>query len=160
DISNKNDVHSLDSDMSADDGDHLSNDSGHNAKRPRNGDVDLELKRQRNRDAAARHRLRQQRRLDGLAKKEEILRQQVEEIQLEINTMRSGRLGLPAPSRDRFTDTVLELSSSVGELKKALTMHAQDCLSLTDEVRRDQASCSKVERPFYAWGAAKSDPVL
>ncbi|ORX73322.1 hypothetical protein DL89DRAFT_91385 [Linderina pennispora] len=97
-ISNKNDVHNSDSDMLADDSDHLSNDSGHDVGRPRNGDVDLELKRQRNRDAAARHRLRQQRRLDGLAKKEEILRQQVEEIQLEINTMRSGRLGLPVPS--------------------------------------------------------------
>ncbi|KAJ2408680.1 hypothetical protein J3F80_001906 [Coemansia sp. RSA 2526] len=76
---------------------------------PQRREADIEERRRQNRDAAARHRQRQQTRLDNLTLKEAILKQQVGELELEVESLKHSRAGLSPPQRDPFTASVLQM---------------------------------------------------
>ncbi|KAJ2529050.1 hypothetical protein EV175_007401, partial [Coemansia sp. RSA 1933] len=86
----------------------------------------IEERRRQNRDAAARHRVRQQKRLDELAYKEVILKQRLGELEVEVEALRKQREGLQAPQQDPFTATVLEMIKSADELHADLAHTSQE----------------------------------
>ncbi|KAI8319774.1 hypothetical protein GQ54DRAFT_264751, partial [Martensiomyces pterosporus] len=100
----------------------------------RQHDADVEQRRQQNRDAAARHRQRQQSRLDELVRKEAVLKQRVAELEREVQALQRGRVGLPLPERDTFTDTIVEMVDSVDALRAGLKQCTEECESLVSEL--------------------------
>ncbi|KAJ2722920.1 hypothetical protein GGI07_002996 [Coemansia sp. Benny D115] len=97
--------------------------------------AELEIRRKQNRDAAARHRQRQQRRLEELTHKEAVLSQQVSELELEILTLRRHREGLEAPERDSFTTSILAMIDNVNEMRNSLMQYTVESQELVLEVR-------------------------
>ncbi|KAJ2403101.1 hypothetical protein GGI23_000240 [Coemansia sp. RSA 2559] len=96
----------------------------------------IEERRRQNRDAAARHRMRQQKRLDELAYKEVILKQRLGELQLEVEVLKKQREGLQAPRLDPFTETILEMIDSAKELHDNLSRTSQESEQTIHEVSR------------------------
>ncbi|KAJ2844704.1 hypothetical protein IWW36_005076, partial [Coemansia brasiliensis] len=93
----------------------------------------IEERRRQNRDAAARHRQRQQARLNMLAMKEAVLRQQVSELELELEIVRRSHQGLSVPQRDTHTQTLLDLLDSVKDLQVNLLQSSNDSQELLIE---------------------------
>ncbi|KAJ2135736.1 hypothetical protein GGH17_002249, partial [Coemansia sp. RSA 788] len=100
---------------------------------PQRREADIEERRRQNRDAAARHRQRQQTRLDNLTLKEAILKQQVGELELEVESLKHSRAGLSPPQRDPFTASVLQMLEDVSSLRTSLIKCCNDSQELIDE---------------------------
>ncbi|PIA14064.1 hypothetical protein COEREDRAFT_89022 [Coemansia reversa NRRL 1564] len=107
------------------------------------GQKEVTERRRQNRDAAARHRQRQQERLDGLEKREAILKQRVGELELGIETLKHEREGLELPKRDTFTDTMLGMLVNVDELRNSLTKCMNDSKSIINELEHIADTVSK-----------------
>ncbi|KAJ2713228.1 hypothetical protein H4R19_002357 [Coemansia spiralis] len=82
--------------------------------------VGIEERRRQNRVAAARHRQRQLDRLDSLERQEAVLRQEAEELQEELDAVRSSRSGAPRPPPDQFATAIVEMLETVESLRSSL----------------------------------------
>ncbi|KAJ2658589.1 hypothetical protein IW148_004634 [Coemansia sp. RSA 1199] len=103
------------------------------SRQPQRREADIEERRRQNRDAAARHRQRQQHRLEDLTLKEAILKQQVGELELEVESLKRSRAGLSPPQRDPFTASVLNMLEDVNSLRISLLKCCDDSQKLIDE---------------------------
>ncbi|KAJ2746121.1 hypothetical protein GGI20_001606 [Coemansia sp. BCRC 34301] len=92
-----------------------------------------ENRRAQNRNAAARHRQRQQQRLGEWTRREAILKQRVSELEVEVEVLRRGRAGLRLPERDPFTATILEMLGDVNSLRASLVQYASESQLLVDD---------------------------
>ncbi|KAJ1727859.1 hypothetical protein LPJ72_005732 [Coemansia sp. Benny D160-2] len=106
-----------------------------NTRRRRLG-IDIEERRRQNRDAAARHRIRQQQRLDELEYKEVLLKQRLVELQLEVDALRRQREGLRPVIQDPFTATILDMISSADALRSGLLQTSRESSEIVLELRR------------------------
>ncbi|KAJ2761947.1 hypothetical protein H4S06_000936 [Coemansia sp. BCRC 34490] len=104
-----------------------------NTRRRRLG-IDIEERRRQNRDAAARHRIRQQQRLDELEYKEVLLKQRLVELQLEVDALRRQREGLRPVIQDPFTATILDMISSADALRSGLLQTSRESSEIVLEV--------------------------
>ncbi|KAJ2158391.1 hypothetical protein GGF46_003796 [Coemansia sp. RSA 552] len=96
---------------------------------------EAEERRRQNRDAAARHRQRQQQRTNDLIHREAILKQRVEELQSEIQVLRSRGEGLAVPERDPFTATLLEMHNTVDSLRTSLMACCSESELVVEEIK-------------------------
>ncbi|KAJ2673997.1 hypothetical protein GGI25_004482 [Coemansia spiralis] len=96
--------------------------------------VNIDVRRKQNRDAAARHRQRQQSRLDELTFKEAVLRQRVTELKSEINALKTAREGQQTAQYDTFTAALLSTMEAVDVLQANLLQASHDSLQLITDV--------------------------
>ncbi|KAJ2777311.1 hypothetical protein H4R18_005212 [Coemansia javaensis] len=97
--------------------------------------VDIEERRRQNRDAAARHRQRQQERLSTLERHEAVLQQRVSELRTEIMSLHNQREGLPQPARDPLTTTLLSMLETVDGLRSSLDRCVDESVAVVKELR-------------------------
>ncbi|KAJ2486925.1 hypothetical protein EV174_000825 [Coemansia sp. RSA 2320] len=95
-------------------------------KRDRRRPLESEQRRTQNRNAAARHRLRQQQRLDGLIRREAVLKQRVSELEIEVLVLRRGRAGLPLPERDSVSASIIGMLKDVDSLRTCLSRYTTE----------------------------------
>ncbi|KAJ2466950.1 hypothetical protein GGI03_001833 [Coemansia sp. RSA 2337] len=106
-------------------------------RRPvRNRAPESEQRRTQNRNAAARHRQRQNQRMEELIRRESILKQQVSELEIEIEVLRRGRAGLKLPERDPYTATILAMLEDVSNLRTSLIRYSTESQLLVEDLRR------------------------
>ncbi|KAJ1769090.1 hypothetical protein LPJ74_004324 [Coemansia sp. RSA 1843] len=96
------------------------------SRRSGGGGTGIEERRRQNRDAAARHRVRQQKRLEELTYREVLLKQRLGELQGEVEALKKQREGLRVPCQDPFTATILEMISSASALHDNLSQTSQE----------------------------------
>ncbi|KAJ2657557.1 hypothetical protein IWW48_004469 [Coemansia sp. RSA 1200] len=106
-----------------------------NTRRRRLG-IDIEERRRQNRDAAARHRIRQQQRLEELAYKEVLLKQRLVELQFEVDALRKQREGLRPVIQDPFTTTILDMINSADTLRSGLLQTSKESSEIVLELKR------------------------
>ncbi|KAI9501425.1 hypothetical protein BX070DRAFT_236903 [Coemansia spiralis] len=97
--------------------------------------VNIDVRRKQNRDAAARHRQRQQSRLDELTFKEAVLRQRVTELKSEINALKTAREGQQTAQYDTFTAALLSTMEAVDVLQANLLQASHDSLQLITDIQ-------------------------
>ncbi|KAJ2031308.1 hypothetical protein H4S04_005212 [Coemansia sp. S16] len=106
-------------------------------RRPvRNRAPESEQRRTQNRNAAARHRQRQHQRMEELIRRESILKQQVSELEIEIEVLRHGRAGLKLPECDPYTATILAMLEDVSNLRTSLIRYSTESQLLVNDLRR------------------------
>ncbi|KAJ1664937.1 hypothetical protein IW140_002736 [Coemansia sp. RSA 1813] len=106
------------------------------SRRSGGGGTGIEERRRQNRDAAARHRVRQQKRLEELTYREVLLKQRLGELQGEVEALKKQREGLRVPCQDPFTATILEMISSASALHDNLSQTSQESEQNIHELKR------------------------